>query len=139
VNRLEVTVQQAHVCRWLGWRSCRRCCHVYPDVQHSASVRPAFVDTSSGPDGGAALVGKLGIEAAWWPLARAASFRFVSGISPGLASSPMVKEPQAVGSTSGIGPVESSAEWHHLPPRNTYLVGRPATVRVAAQPIQTVC
>jgi len=37
------------------------------------------------------------------------------------------------------GPVERGPEWHHLPHRNTRVVGRPATVGVAAQPIQTVC
>jgi hypothetical protein len=36
----------------------------------------------------------LGTEArAPWPAARAASFRFVSRICPGLASNPTVKEP----------------------------------------------
>jgi hypothetical protein len=34
---------------------------------------------------------------------------------------------------------ERDPEWHYLPRRNTRVVGRPATVAVAAQPIQTVC
>jgi hypothetical protein len=37
------------------------------------------------------------------------------------------------------GPVERGPEWHYLPHRNTRVVGRPAAVGVAAQPIQMVC
>jgi hypothetical protein len=46
---------------------------------------------------------------------------------------------QHFGHRALCGPVERGHECHHLPHRNTRVVGRPATVGVAAQPIQTVC
>jgi hypothetical protein len=50
-----------------------------------------------------------------------------------------VRPLQHFGHRTLCGPVERGPKWHHLPHRNTRVVGRPATVGVAAQPIQTVC
>jgi hypothetical protein len=50
-----------------------------------------------------------------------------------------VRRLQHFGHRALCGPVERGPELHHLPHRNTRVLGRPATVGVAAQPIQTVC
>jgi hypothetical protein len=46
---------------------------------------------------------------------------------------------QHFGHRALCGPVERGPECHHLPRRNTRVVGRLATVGVAAQRFQTVC
>lgn len=46
---------------------------------------------------------------------------------------------QHFGHRALCGQVERGPEWHHLPHRNTRVVGRPPTVGVAAQPMQAVC
>jgi hypothetical protein len=49
-----------------------------------------------------------------------------------------VRRLQHFGHRALCGSVERGNEWHHLPHRNKGVVGRPATVGVAAQRIQTV-
>jgi hypothetical protein len=50
-----------------------------------------------------------------------------------------VRRMQHFGHPALRGPLERGPAWHHLPHPNTGVVGLPATVGVAAQPIQTVC
>jgi hypothetical protein len=50
-----------------------------------------------------------------------------------------VRRLQHFGHRALYGPVERGPERHHLPHRNTRVLGRLATVGVAAQRLQTVC
>jgi hypothetical protein len=50
-----------------------------------------------------------------------------------------VRRLQHFGHRALCGPGERGPEWHHLPHRNTRVVGRPATVGIAGKAIQTVC
>jgi hypothetical protein len=57
--------------------------------------------------------------------------------APGRPDPLQIQDPPIL--TPGPEQVERGPEWHHLPHWNTGVVGRPATVGVAAQPIRTVC